>query len=190
MKKIMITLFLLLAAVLVAPTTTALADSSAGLPKTKNGVACTYTAPTLHGGQTYTVWSGSQGELVKVTNYIQRITSLDCGGSSYRTASNWKATKNGAPANMGAELGHYVQDDSGNNYNPMAYSCYDAPAANTACFSSSGADGEFSTYGKWFNPWYSANFRGRLSVSQVSVAGRSSTANHVSQSGWLWHEGP
>jgi hypothetical protein len=187
MKKIMITLFLLLAAVLVAPTTTALADSSAGLPKTKNGVACTYTAPTLHGGQTYTVWSGSQGELVKVTNYIQRITSLDCGGSSYRAASNWKATKNGAPANMGAELGHYVQDDASNSYAITAYTCY---TPGYPCFSSSGADGIFTTYSAWFNPWYSANFRGRLSVSQVSVAGRSSTANHVSQSGWLWHEGP
>lgn len=146
-------------------------------------LACTYNPPTLHGGQTYTVWDGPNGELVKVTNYIQRITSPDCG-TSYRAATNWKATKNGSPANMGAELGHYVQDGGGNNYSITPYTCY---TPGYPCFGSSGADGEHSTYSAWFAPWYSADFRGRISVSQVSVLGTISNANHVSQSGYVFH---
>jgi hypothetical protein len=157
----------------------------AGLPAAKNvdgaTVACTYNPATLHGGTVNTVWDGPTGELVKAHNYIQRITSPDCG-TSVRAATNWVCTKNGSPANCGAELGHYVEDGSGSDYSITVYSC---STSGYPCFSSSGADGFHSTYSAWFAPWYQAEFRGALSVSWVAVAGRSSNANHLSRSGWL-----
>jgi hypothetical protein len=153
----------------------------AGLPAAKAGVACTYNPATLHGGTVNTVWDGPTGELVKAHNYIQRITSPDCG-TSVRAATNWVCTKNGAPANCGAELGHYVEDGAGSDYSITVYSC---GTSGYPCFSSSGADGFHSTYSAWFAPWFQAEFRGVLSVSWVAVAGRSSNANHLSRSGWL-----
>jgi hypothetical protein len=158
-----------------------------GLPLTKKvgnkTLTCTYTSPTLHGGSTgHTVWNGGNGELVSVTNYVQRITSPDCDPVSVRSATNWDCFKNGLRANCGATLLHNVERSDGSQFGSTAYDCSNSPP--DACFGSSGTDGKHTTYSVWVvaSSWSIA--RSHLFVYEVVVVGVSSGSNHHSTSAW------
>lgn len=188
MKKLLLLLAMLLAALsLASPAAMATTDAAVAtevnvVPGTAlaQQLGCTYNAPTLHAGAgPYTVWSGSQGELVRVWNYVQVITSPNCGISA-RSATNWLCTKFLVRANCGADLTHWIREDGVGDWSITVYDC----EPGNGCFGSSGDDGEFTTYSAWHAASSGDTFQNHLDVQEVVVVGRPSISNHHSTSGW------
>ena len=163
-----------------APVPGATATSVAPGTALAKQLACTYNPPTLHAGSgPHTVWSGSQGEMVKVTNYVQKITG-SCG-ISVRAATNWSCTKFLADANCGAELTHWVREDGVGDWSITVYDC----TPGNSCFGSSGPDGEHTTYSAWHAASSGELYQAHVDIDQVTVVGRTSLSNHHSASGWM-----